>query len=162
MEDNIKKQLNKLIAEELPKAVGEQLQKRLKEATDLEARVEELEVNVTTLNVMVDDKQSELKDCYKEIQGLKDLKNSAYDNLTRSRVLDKQELSIEVFKANLQRDEAIKRSDDIKELSLGLVRNTSFRKSTFDNPIHGVHYNSNGQDEHYLQNNNTETTESVE
>ncbi len=120
--DMIVKQLQDVIRESLPAQVGDELRKYLDAANDNEIALKESQEYTLALIKERDELKAEVSR-----QVLKLAKHTDLDR--REAEVGKRENVWEVTKAQLERDEAVKRSTDILQLVGTLVKNPVFKSS---------------------------------
>lgn len=129
----IEKELSQLIAEKLPKLSAEQLQIRLKQADELEEKVSNLESLIDSKIKHIDELNRIIEGGNKAMSELSSKLKEQQDFLNEKEAFRIKKIEFRALKAEIERDEAIKRSNDLKEISLGLVRNTEFKRTVFNN-----------------------------
>ena len=131
-------EINAIIEKNLPAQVEEILQKQLaqgeKDAKELESTVKALEAQR---------KQTDLLEAQVNEYHKLDVRNSALE-LREKEVAEKERL-IELSTMKIQLEEANKRADIVINFTNGLVRNTSFRKTVFDNENQAPYMGANNQ-----------------
>ena len=122
----MEQQIKDIIEKNLPKQVGETLQKRLAEADKDEAELEKLKnqkekdlKEIERLRILLSEKESQLGE---------------HENLNnREKEITDRETAFEVSKLKYQLQSEIDKTAFSKEVALGLVRNTQYRRDVFDN-----------------------------
>lgn len=123
--DLLTKEYTDIIEKHLPAQVGSVLQTVLKDAETNKARIIQLEDLVTSLRRKIDSKDSELAQYEK--------KQQLYNNLeTRKAELDEFERGLKIEALTYQLNSEKEKSAFCKEIAIGLVRNTEFRKTAFN------------------------------
>lgn len=133
----MKEGIQKIIEANLPKQVGEVLQKRLQE-------LEEKEEQLIKANELISKQSVEISELTSRVTSKEHL-DKQYEvlevNLAKL-VEDKRNLKVEKLEFQLasERD----KTQFSKEVALGLVRNTEFRKTVFDSENQEGYYDGNG------------------
>lgn len=119
----MKDQINKIIEENLPKQIGEVLQKRLQELEEKEKALAALQENHSHLMLLTDNQQL-------EIQRLNDIKEREQSILEQEREIKACQLKSEYEKKfdELKLQESEKRYEAVNSYTSLLLRNTTFRE----------------------------------
>lgn len=130
-------EINEIIKKNLPAQVGEVLKQRLeqaeRDATDLKKYAAELaEANATV---------SELKIM---LVRHKSLDERAEALTAREIAVDVLERAQKISQLQYELESEKQKTDFVKNVALGLVRNTEYRKNIFDSETQSGHYNENG------------------
>lgn len=122
----MEKEIKEIIEKNLPAHVGDVLQKRLTQA-DVDATTVKQQAAIIAINVKTIE---ELNARVKQEEELVSMRNNIAE---REKTVAEKERVQEI--ANLQCQLAAEKdkSDFVKTLALGLVRNTEYRKTVFDN-----------------------------
>lgn len=130
-------EINEIIKKNLPAQVGEVLKQRLeqaeKDAADLKKCSKDLAdatATVSELNILL----GRHKSLDERSEALK-AREIAVDVLERSQKTNQLQYELESEK---------QKTDFVKSVALGLVRNTEYRKNIFDSETQAGHYNENG------------------
>lgn len=130
-------EINEIIKKNLPAQVGEVLKQRLeqaeRDATDLKKYAADLaEANATV---------SELKIM---LVRHKSLDERAEALTAREIAVDVLERAQKISQLQYELESEKQKTDFVKNVALGLVRNTEYRKNIFDSETQSGHYNENG------------------
>lgn len=137
--NTFKKELEKLIDANLPKAAGEALQKRLKQADELEVELKRTYASHETALKRLNEAREEL--------GLyKGLTATESQLKEKERELNKKEANLEIKDLKNQLEVANEKTQFCKDVALGLVRNIEWRSDLFhsSNPGGGPTYDGQG------------------
>lgn len=118
--------IEKAIAEDLPKQVGEVLQSELKELEVLRKQSEKDKAEIKKLK----EHNNEL---LSTISSHKQLDKRAKELKSRENVLESKQRNLDLNILEIKLEEANKRADVVTQFTSGLVRNTEVRKSYFSN-----------------------------
>lgn len=131
-------EIKKIIEKNLPAQVGETLQKRLREAeADRELVGEQIKA-LEDSDRIISQLSSSLA-AYRQF----DERN---DKLTiRENAVGIKETQQKVDELNIRLEESNKRADIVVDFTKGLVRNTTFRKTVFDNENQAGYYGPNNE-----------------
>lgn len=136
MNTQIEKQIQELVKSNLPAQVGEALQTALGEGKEAQKAWAEAQRRIESLNNTIKDRDNKLKK-------LEALKLEA-EEISNQRIIleeDKRNLRIKQLEHELSCEKAM--TTTIKEVTMGLVRNTVYRKNIFDS-INEPTLDSNG------------------
>lgn len=122
----MEKQFKEIIEKNLPKQVGDTLRKRLELCDDLEKKVVDLADEIEAMSDEIDKKSNEIREMNAVI-----LKDNDLD--AKEKRLNKVESELEIDKLSYQLESEKDKTIFAKEVALGLVRNTEYRRSVFDN-----------------------------
>lgn len=124
--DLLTKEYTDIIEKHLPAQVGSVLQTVLKDAEANKARIIQLEDLITDLRRKIDSRDSEIAQYEK--------KQQLYNNLeTRKAELDEFERKLKIEALTYQLNSEKEKSAFCKEVAIGLVRNTEYRKTAYNN-----------------------------
>lgn len=149
----MKDEINAIIEKNLPAQVGEALKKRLEQADNDAAKISVMTEQVKSERETSDSLRAEIR----EYEKFND-RNAALDK--REKDLAERERLQEVTELKTQVVEANKRADMVVNFTSGLVRNTDFRRTVFNNEhqngytssqgqwVNDRNFNSNGTEEH--------------
>lgn len=130
----MKKDIQKIIEENLPKQVGEVLQQRL-------VKVEKIEIENKNLLVQLQERKDKERELRKQLEELKAYKSKeSYLNKLKEDLLEK-ERNLEVEKLKYQLQSEKDKTQHSKEIALGLVRNLEYRSNIYKN-TNGSDYDS--------------------
>ncbi len=122
---DLQKELQEVIEKNLPKATGADLQKRLSDADKFEEGLKLAKIR----GEGVDRENKKLKQEI-EVYMANDKRNAELDK--REKEVEKRESDIELADIKNQLETAEEKTQFCKEVALGLVRNTTYRKTIFD------------------------------
>jgi hypothetical protein len=120
------KEINDIIKKNLPAHVGEVLAKRLRDADDLERDFKHLS-ELHTKSVKEIDKLNE------ELRKHDQLDTRNKELLLREEAVKERENQAKIDQLTFELSIEREKSTFTKDVALGLVRNTTFRKTVFDN-----------------------------
>jgi hypothetical protein len=133
----MEQEIKDIIQKNLPAQVGEVLRVRLEQADLDSARVKALENSLKSREELIDT-QSEALQKYREF----DSRNSKLDK--REAELNERERNLKIELLEYQLDSEKEKTSFTKEVALGLVRNTNYRKSILDNETQAGYQGPNG------------------
>jgi hypothetical protein len=130
---NLEEKFSKLIKEDLPGKVGDELKKVLLQAERDAKDLKDLQLEYGKL-------EKKLVACEKDIDRLTlTLKEHVSLDLKKN-ALDTRERNLKITELEIKLEEAHKRADIVQEFTSKLVRNTNFRKTVFDSEGTNVPY----------------------
>lgn len=135
---DLQKEIQDSIEKNLPKQVGDTLRKRLEEADRLETSLKVSEGRVETLSRELS-KSIETIEEYKRF----DERNAALE--VREKELKEKEIKFEIETLTYQLAAEKDKTEFSKNIALGLVRNTNYRKAIFDSENPGGYPMFDGQ-----------------
>jgi hypothetical protein len=121
----MKKEINEIIEKNLPAQVGQVLRERLEKADKDEALVSSLRGQIEVLKKDVETGLNTIKK-----YGEKDSRNNNLD--AREKAIKEGEIQLKVDTLEYQLESEKDKTKHAKELAMGLVRNTAYRKELFD------------------------------
>ncbi len=143
--EKLMNQLQAIVTESLPNHVGEALQKRLKVADDLEIVVEDHLKTIKHKEELIEKKDDKIRRLEETISAHNDITVREREVQKREKDADKREMEAELDKVKYQLASEKEKSQFTKEVALGLVRNTTFRKTVFDSENQAPYQVPNGQ-----------------
>ncbi|OGB84453.1 hypothetical protein A3F66_07030 [candidate division TM6 bacterium RIFCSPHIGHO2_12_FULL_32_22] len=130
-------EINELIKKSLPQQVGEQLRIRLEQADKDTLKVKQQEESLQNKNKTITELEKTISE-YKKF----DERNSKLEE--REKKICEDELNFRVKILEYQLASEIDKTQFSKEVALGLVRNTEFKKSIFDSETMQPFLDNNG------------------
>ena len=125
-------QLQAILTESLPLHVGEALQKRLKVADDLEIVLEDHLKTIKEKEKLIEKKDEKISKLEDTINAHNDITVREREVKAREQAADKREMNAELEKVKYQLEAEKDKTGFTKEVALGLVKNTVYRKTVFD------------------------------
>ena len=129
MDQELQSQILKVIEEQLPKQVGEALQRRLNEADEIEKR----NIALQEHQAMMTKKVSRLND---EIASLMMLKNDAEEIKERERVVCDAEVKLTVGMLEVRLNAEKRVTSALMDILANLTKNTVYREETMKSYDH--------------------------
>lgn len=139
----MKEKIEKIIKEQLPELMGQELRSELTRLYNLETKCDCLESENMSLKAQV----SEHQDI--QIRESK-VKDREVDVSKREKEVENAKRSLDIVTLKIKLEEAVKRANVIKDVTMGLVRNTDYRRTVF-----GSNEVMNAGCREYLNNNQT-------
>lgn len=136
MDNSTQEKINKAIKESLPSQVGEILK------TELE-RIPKLENQLKELNDLVIDKNNTIKRLESKLKELEYLEGRERVIDSKEKALEKAERDLKIKELEYKLNSETEKTNFAKDVALGLVRNTNYRKIVFDN-INAPHTDQHG------------------
>jgi HEPN domain-containing protein len=121
----LEQELKDAVAKHLPQAVGEALQARLKQADADAARVESQKSLLGELRGQIDELN-------KQVRAQKDEISKHIALASREAAVDLRERAAEVSMLTIKLEAANGNTTFARDVAMGLVRNTDFRRTVFD------------------------------
>ncbi len=135
--DKLQEAIQKAVEDNLPKAQGTLLQKRLAEADEMEVRIEELEVELQNTNECYNDVRDENKDLESRIQRAGEQEESAKAmkvvNQEKEIELESLDRSMEMLLLKKELEMTVKGKDDLFALTTTVFRNRTTREDIIRN-----------------------------
>ena len=122
----MEQQIKEIIEKNLPKQVGETLQKRLAEADKNEKLLEIANQSLLTGKKAMEDADAAIDSLKTQLDKHKNLDK-------REKEITDKETAFEIEKLKYQLESEKDKTSFSKEVALGLVRNTQYRRDVFDN-----------------------------
>lgn len=138
----MEKEFQELIKKNLPQHVGEALKERLEQADKDAYALEKVREEVKNLLAQED----VFKETIKEYQKL-DERNALLEE--REKAITQVEINKEVEKLKYQLEAEKEKTEFTKSVTMGLVRNTEYRKDIFDSETSGQPYTDGQGYTHY-------------
>jgi len=135
--EDFRKQIEALIEKELPNQVGEALRKKLEQA-DKDA------VEVARLRGELDYQIDVVNKLKEQLEEHRVLGEREIELEKREEKVEERERNIDLTLLTTRLAEAEKRADTVTEFTMGLVRNTTFRKNIYDNEDQAGYQDGNG------------------
>lgn len=148
MNDKIQEKLQEIIANEMPKQVGVQLQARLKVADELEIEVDTLRKDLIQAGEDFDLEHKKRHKAEQELFNQKTRKEQIEDLKALQDEHWKRDMEIKLKEQTHEKTEAVKRAEEVKEVVSMFTKNSTYRKSVMENVNNtpGVgHTDMNGQ-----------------
>lgn len=133
----MEQEFKQIIEKNLPAQVGDVLKKRLEQAKEDEAKVTHLEKQVGILNQAVTGLEARIAE-YKKL----DDRNAAIEAREDACALQERDLKVETLTYKLLAE--MEKTQFSKDVALGLVRNTEYRKNIYDSENQGGYQGPNG------------------
>ena len=125
MTTGIENDLKELLTKHLPQATSDALQERLRQADADKATVERQKEQISGLNTQIKELQAQFNNASDELK-----KHGAL--ATREAAVAEKERNADIAALKVQLEAAQGNTQFAKDVAMGLVRNTEFRRHVFD------------------------------